>query len=85
MHLWNKTLRILRVMMRQGFALQSRIHDGVINKDLQKTKHVQSVLSFTSSSNSSYPFRMLNNIQTILTFCTAARNKSCLLYTSRCV
>ena len=30
----------------------------------------------TSSSDSSYPFQMLDIIQTILTFCTAAWNKS---------
>ena len=35
-----------------------------------------------SSCVSSYPFRMLDIILTVLTLCTAARNKSCLLYTS---
>ena len=31
---------------------------------------------FSSSSDSSYPFQMLDIIQTILTFCTPPRNKS---------
>ena len=60
-----------------------------LRKKLQNSHQIQSnnntlcehkqILTFVSSYDSSYPFRMLDIIQANLTFCTAARNKSVVL------